>query len=156
MIIKKQIMKKKLLLLVMLGIFSVGMLQAQLRKIPSEVTDALETKYPDASNVEWKDNLTNFEAIFNMDDADWSAQFSSKGDWKETTKKMDFDALPAAVKDGFSKSKYNDWTTGSVRMIQQDDKNTVYKIYAEKNSLVQKVFLYFNENGQLQKEAPGI
>ena len=140
----------------MLGIFSSAMLHAQLRKIPAEVTDAFKDKYPQASDVEWKDNLTNFEATFSLDDVEWSAQFSSKGDWRESTKKIDFDALPEAVKDGFSKSKYSDWITGSVRVIEQNNKPAVYKIYAEKNSIVQKVFLYFNEEGRLLKEAPGI
>ena len=140
----------------MLGMFCSAMLHAQLRKIPADVTNAFKNKYPDASNVEWKDNLTNFEVTFNLDDAEWSAQFNSKGDWKESTKKMDFDSLPESVKDGFSKSKYSDWTPGSVRIIEQNDKPSVYKIYAEKNSIVQRVFLYFDENGRLEKEAPGI
>jgi hypothetical protein len=149
-------MKKKIIWLAMLGILSVGMLQAQLRKIPSEVTDAFKAKYPSATNVEWKDNVSNFEAEFKMNDAECTAQFSSKGEWKESTKKMSFDALPAAVKDGFKKSKYNDWKTGSVRMIEENDKKTLYKIYAEKKGVTQKVFLYFNEEGQLEKNTSGI
>jgi hypothetical protein len=43
------------------------------------------------------------EVTFSLDDAEWSAQFNSKGDWKESTKKMDFDSLPEAVKDALTR-----------------------------------------------------
>lgn len=69
---------------------------------------------------------------------------------------MNFDDAPAAVKDGFKKSKFNDWTPGSVTKIEKQNKSTQYKVYAEKSSIVQKRFLYFNERGQLKREAPGI
>ncbi len=146
-------MKKLIVFLSIL--FSSTLVHAQLRKIPSEVTDSFKVKYPDASNVEWRDNLTNFEATFKQDTDECSAQFNSKGEWKQTEKKMSFDELPSAVKDGFNKSKYSDWKPGTSKFIQQKDKDAVYKVYAEKNSLVQKVFLYFNEKGQLVREAPG-
>jgi len=149
-------MKKKLVLFLLLSVFTTAMLQAQIRKVPAEVTDALKNKYPNAKNVEWKDNLANFQATFSMDNAEWTAEFSSKGEWKESAKKMTFEALPAAVKDGYSKSKFNDWAPGTVHMIEKADKSVVYKIYAEKTSLVQKRFLYFNKEGQLEKEVPGI
>ncbi len=129
---------------------------AQLRKIPSVVTDSFNEKYPDADNVEWKDNLTNFEADFTLNDESWSVQFNSKGEWRESDKHMDFDDLPAEIKDGFQKSKYADWQPGNSKFIQQKDKDVVYKVYAEKSNIFQKVYLYFNEKGQLIKEAPGI
>lgn len=149
-------MKRKLAFLLLLSVFTTMTAQAQIRKVPAEVTDAFKNKYPDAKNVEWKDNLTNFQATFSMNDAECSAEFNSKGEWKESTKKMTFEALPAVVKDGYSKSKYNDWSPGSVTMIEKADKSITYKIYAEKSSLVQKRFLFFNKEGQLEKETPGI
>lgn len=129
---------------------------AQLRKVPAEVTNALKAKYPDAQNVEWKDKLTYFEATFTDDGNEVSADFSNNGEWRETDKKMEFDDLPSAVKDGFQKSKYADWNTGSVTMIEKNDKSVQYKIYAEKSSIIQKKFLYFNKDGQLIKDTPGI
>ena len=129
---------------------------AQIRKVPAEVTNALKAKYPDAQNVEWKDKVTFFQASFNLNNAEMTADFSSKGEWRETDKKMSFDALPGAVKDGFKKSKYADWTPGSVLQIEKINKGIQYKIYAEKSSVVQKKFLYFNEQGQLVRDTPGV
>ena len=129
---------------------------SQLRKVPSEVTNAMKEKYPDAQNVEWKDKLTFFEASFTLDGTEMTADFSNKGEWQETDKKMDFNDLPAAVKDGFQKSKFADWTPGSVSKIEKNDKSIQYKVYAEKSSIIQKKFLYFNQEGQLIKDTPGI
>jgi len=149
-------MKKIILLLVLLVSFGAVKSFAQIRKVPAEVTDAFKAKYPDAQNVEWKDKVTFFEASFKSNNAEMTADFSSKGEWQETEKKMDFDALPDAVKDGFKKSKYSDWTPGSATKIEKKDKDVQYKVYAEKSSLVQKKFLYFNEQGQLERDTPGV
>ncbi len=126
---------------------------AQIRKIPSEVTDAFKTKFPAAEKVEWKDKLTYFEASFSLGGVDMVADFSGKGEWRETDKKISFDDLPASVKDGLKKSKYADWTPGSVTEVNKKDKDTQYRIYVEKSSLVQKKFLYFNKEGKLEREA---
>lgn len=149
-------MKQLFLLIILSSAFAITQLSAQIRKVPAEVTDAFKAKYPEAKNVEWKDNLTNFQASFTLDGADWTAEFTGKGEWKESTKKLSFEALPGAVKEGFSKSKYNDWSPGSVTLIEQSDNSTLYKIYVEKSSIVQKRFLFFNKDGQLEKDTPGI
>ncbi len=149
-------MKKTILLLLLLISFATVKSFAQIRKVPAEVTNAFKAKYPDAQNVEWKDKVTVFEASFTSNNAEMTADFTSKGEWKETDKKMSFDALPDAVKDGFKKSKYNDWTPGTVTQIEKNNKSLEYKVYAEKSSLVQKKFLYFNAKGQLVRDTPGV
>jgi len=149
-------MKKTILLfalvLSLVAVTSFG----QIRKVPAEVTDAFKAKYPDAQNVEWKDKLTFFQASFKLNDDEMTADFSSKGEWQETDKKMNYDALPDAVKDGFKKSKYADWTPGSVTQLEKNDGKIQYKVYAEKSSLVQKKFLYFDEQGQLVRDTLGV
>jgi len=136
---------------------SVGAVMAQIRKIPSEVTNAFKDKYPSASDVTWKDKLTSFQASFTNNGEKMTAWFTKDDGWKETEVSKDFESLPAAVKDGFSKSKYNteDWKKGSVTEIVTSDGGIQYKIYVEK-SIVAKKFLYFGKDGQLQKEKIGI
>jgi len=125
---------------------------AQLRKIPSVVTDSFSAKYPAATNVEWKDNLTNFQADFTLNDESWSVLFNSKGEWKESDQHMDFDDLPADIKDGFQKSKYADWQKKSVYELQELGKPLQYRVYVQKSGL-QKKNLYFDINGKLLKES---
>ena len=149
-------MKKTILFLLLITGLGYVNLYAQIRKVPAEVTEALKAKYPNAQNVEWKSEISDFEATFTVNGVEMTSEFSSKGEWKETDKKTSFEALPSSVKEGFKKSKYADWTPGSVTYIEKNDKRPEYKIYAEKSSIVQKKFLYFNEEGQLLRDAPGI
>ena len=51
-----------------------------------------------------------------------TADFSGKVECKATDKGMSFVPVPPAVKDGFNKSRYNDWTPGSVTQIDKKGK----------------------------------
>ncbi len=145
-------MKKSILFLVLM-IAIMGGLHAQLREIPAGVTDAFNSRYPHAENVAWKDKLSYFEANFNLNGMAISADFSTKGEWESSEAKSSYDALPDVVKDGFIKSKYADWSKGSVTEIQRMGKAVQYKVYVEKSTPFQKRFLYFNANGKLTKDA---
>jgi len=147
---------KKISLLVLVVMLFAGAVNAQIRKIPASVTDAFKSRYPHAENVEWKDRLSFFEADFTLNGATVSADFSNKGEWKSSESKTTFEVLPEPVKDGFSKSKYSDWSKGSVTEIQEMGKGVRYKVYVEKSEPFQKRFLWFNANGKLVKDGIGI
>ncbi len=147
---------KKLTAILLLAVLFSAPSFAQLRKVPAAVTEALKTKFPNATNVSWKDRLSSWEADFTNNGAETAAWFNGKGEWKETDRKLEFSELPSDVKDGLKKSKYSDWTPGSVIEIQKKDKELQYRIYVEKSSLVQKKYLYFNAKGVLQREAQTI
>ena len=144
---------KRYFLVAMIFTLATTSINAQIRKIPSEVTEAFKAKFPGADKVEWKDKITYFEAQFTADGNEMTADFLSDGTWKETDKSITYDALPDAVKDGFKKSKYADWTPGSVTLIEKSDGTKQYKVYAEKDSVVQKKFLFFSTSGRLEREA---
>jgi len=142
-------MKKVLLFLAFAT--TVAFTDAQVRKIPSTVTDALTAKYPNAQTVSWKDKITSFEASFVNNGTTTEAYFKSTGDWIETDKELTYEALPSVVKDGFNKSKYADWKTGDVVEIQKPA-GTQYRIMVKKSDLDLK-YLYFDTTGALVKEA---
>jgi hypothetical protein len=124
---------------------------AQVRKIPSEVTEAFKQKYPAASNVEWRDKLSNFSAVFESDNVQYEARFNSKGEWQLTENEIDESDLPEAVRDGYDKSKYADWEIGKVHKIELSDGSFQYRVEAVKND-VRKKNLYFNSDGRLVKD----
>src|SRR5690349_9877080 len=93
---------------------------AQLRKVPAAVTEAMKAKYPEATNVSWDDNITNFEASFDLDGHQLKASFSKKGTWKRTEKVLTAEELPEVVKEGLSKSKYTDWEIESYKEIMDN------------------------------------
>ena len=143
----------KRLLIVIMTSLALQVAVAQIRKIPSEVTNAFSAKYPDAKNVEWKDNLSNFSARFTSKDSTrCEASFNSKGEWQSTGEDLDSTALPAEVKDGFSKSRFSDRKLTEIVKIEKKDAETQYRLLVKKND-VEKKYLYFNKEGKLLKEA---
>lgn len=147
-------MLKKILpiLTVILVLFAVQSLHAQLRKVPGAVTDALKEKYPAAEKVEWKDKITVFQANFEMDGTSYAARFNSKGEWQSTEKTISETDLPASVKDGFEKSKYSDWEIKSVSLISLPEDKTQYHLFVAKSDL-QKKNLLFNPEGKLLRDS---
>lgn len=124
---------------------------AQVRKIPSEATESLKTKYPEAKNVSWSDKLTGFVASFQIGDENYKARFSSKGVWEKTEKELSQEKLPPAIKDGFDKSKYADWEFKSARQLSLPGDAAQYVIVVSKGK-VQKKNLLFSDKGQLLKD----
>jgi hypothetical protein len=143
-------MKKLLVALVLICAFAAPSF-AQFRKVPAEVTEALKTKYPDASNVSWKDKISVFVASFDMDNEKYEARFDEKGNWKSTTKEISKDALPEQVKDGWEKSKYADWDLNAVYSIELPDDVMQYRLQVSKSD-IQKKNLLFNSDGKLLKD----
>lgn len=125
---------------------------AQLRKIPAAVTEAMKAKFPDAQNVSWSDNISNFEARFDLDNHEQAATFSKKGTWKRTEKSLHEEELPAAVKEGLTKSKYTDWEVLSYKEIWENSGKHQFRLLVKKNDL-QKKYLFFNEEGVLIRDA---
>ncbi|MBN8859138.1 MAG: PepSY-like domain-containing protein [Sphingobacteriales bacterium] len=144
-------MKKIFLLALVLSAGLTYTVNAQIRKLPAEVTNSFSEKYPDAKNVEWKDKLSNFSAGFEWKDEKYEAHFNKKGEWLSTDKEIDINDLPAKVKDGFDKSKYSDWETKNVYRIDMPDDKINYRVHVSK-STIQKKILLFNEKGKLLKD----
>lgn len=67
--------------------------------VPEKVKAAFTAKFPTARNVKWdRENATEWEAEFNLDGGEFSANFSNEGTWMETEREMKVEELPVAVK----------------------------------------------------------
>ena len=127
--------------------------RAQLRTLPSAVTDSFKTHYPNARQVSWSDKLSYWQVSFYVDADALTAKFKSTGEWQSSMKKIAQTSLPADVQDGFSKSLYADgeWTVSTVQVLYLPGDVTQYAIQVEKSSF-QKRNLLFNSKGRLIKE----
>jgi hypothetical protein len=126
---------------------------AQFRSLPGAVTDSFKVRYPNAKDVSWSDKVSAFQAIF-TDGADKvTARFSKDGQWQGSTKHIPKDALPAAVKDGLSKSKYAgaEWEIRMVTVKYLPGGVTQYQVQVQKSD-IQKKNLLFTNNGQLLED----
>ena len=145
---------KKLLpaVLLMLAISTTAVsVNAQIRKIPSTVTDAFKEKYPDASGVVWRDKLSVFSAVFAKDGVNYEARYNSKGEWLNTENEISQDDLPSVIRDGFEKSKYADWDIEKVHLIALPEGTTQYRLLVGKTDLQKKNLLY-SSKGRLLKD----
>jgi hypothetical protein len=146
---------KKLLYCLLIGgfVMMTATVHAQFRSIPSVVTDSFKVKYPNATSVSWSDKVSAFQATFTQDSEKYIARYGSKGEWLGSTKKITKDALPAAVKDGLSKSKYADpdWEVRTVTTRYLPGNVVQYVINVYKSGL-QKKNLLFSSSGQLLKD----
>jgi hypothetical protein len=124
---------------------------AQLRKIPSEVTEAFKEKYPSAAHVEWKDKLTLFAATFEDGSEKCEARFNKKGEWLQTENAIEASDLPEDVNEGLKKSKYAEWETTAFYKIALPDDQTQYRVEVKKSDLQKKNLLFSNE-GRLLKD----
>ena len=127
--------------------------QAQLRTLPSAVTDTFKFKYPNAKQVSWSDKIGYWQATFYDGPDELTAKFKSNGEWQSSMKKIPQTGLPAEVADGFEKSLYNDneWRVSTVQVLYLPGNITQYAVLVEKSS-IQKKNLLFNSKGRLIKE----
>ena len=127
--------------------------RAQFRSLPAAVTDSFKARYPNAQQVSWSDKFNAFQANFLQDTSLYTARFKATGEFQWAAVKIAQTSLPAAVADGFSKSKYADpdWKVGSVIVRYLPGGVVQYTISIAKSGL-QKKNLLFSSTGQLLKD----
>jgi hypothetical protein len=145
-------MRKGILIITVLvfGFSSFG----QIRKTPAAVSQAFEKQYPNASKVQFEDNLINVQVHFVSDSGKMTAKYNGDGEWKETEREYTYDDLPADVKTGFDKSKYatTEWKVKETAIIYLPNNEIRYRVKVEKND-VQKKYLFFDKNGRLIRDS---
>jgi|SRR5688572_1950036 hypothetical protein len=141
-------------LVVMASLFSMFFVESfsQVTSIPDQAKVNFAKQYPGAQNVRWDNDVVNVNVRFDLDGEKMNAEYNNKGIWKHTYTESSFDKLPAAVTEGFKKSKYADREVTEVVVVDLPGNVKQYRIRAEKND-VQKKFLYFNPEGRLIRDA---
>lgn len=131
-------------------VLTANLANAQFRKIPAEVTNAFAAKFPDATNIEWKDQLVDYKVYFDEDGNNYVAKFDNQGLWIITEQIINQEGLPTGVKNGLSMSLYSDWEVRYVSIVDKPENNKQYRITVAKNSINKKDLLFSSE-GKLLK-----
>jgi len=67
-------------------------------RVPAAVKTAFGKKFPTAKKVDWgKEGKTQWEAEFELNEKDISANFDLQGNWKETETDLEEDEVPSVV-----------------------------------------------------------
>ena len=100
---------------------------AQKGRVPKAVTDAFATKFPGATNVKWgKENAKEYEAEFQLNSKNISANFGMDGSWMETETEIPVSELPSAVHKAIT-SKYPAATITGADKIEQPGGKILYE-----------------------------
>jgi hypothetical protein len=146
----KKILYYSLALAFVLTIYNTA--DAQVRKVPAEVTETFRKKYPMATNIEWRDRLSGFTASYDLENVHYESKFNNKGLWQGTENKITETDIPVAVKDGFDKSKYAaEWKIKEAYKIISHEEKVTYRLQIQKNDIQKKKLLFSNE-GRLMSD----
>lgn len=69
------------------------------KDVPEKVLSAFNAKFPDAKKVEWEmENVSEWEAEFKWSGKEYSANFSTNGEWRETEYEIKETEIPSNIR----------------------------------------------------------
>lgn len=116
----------------------------------SLVTQSFNQKFPNASQVEWKNKNNYVTADFILDQKSTTAWFDKNGQWYMTkTELRNKTGLPEPVLTAFENSDYAPWYIDDIDELERLDAEKIYVIEIEKNK--EEKELYYSADGILIK-----
>lgn len=93
------------------------------KSAPTAVREAFSKKFPGVSDVDWdKENAQEWEAEFEQNGSEISANFRADGTWLETETEVQFADLPAPVQAALKGKKVKE-----AARIERADGSTVFE-----------------------------
>lgn len=69
------------------------------KNVPDKVLTAFNAKFPDAKKIEWEmENDSEWEAEFKWNGKEYSANFSTDGEWRETEYEIRESEIPSNIR----------------------------------------------------------
>lgn len=130
----------KNIFIVLAACISIGLsANCQGTKVPAAVKSAFAIKYPGAANVKWgKENATEYEAEFKMNNTDISANFKKDGNWVVTETAISEGALPEKVRSAIM-TKYPASTFSAVEKVEKPGNKIYYETVIKINGKKKEV-----------------
>lgn len=141
----------KYLITIILGMFLITSLEAQVINVPKKSQDHFGKKYPSAKEVTWVNNVTDYQVKFKDDKGTQRAYYHMDGTWNFTELYIDNSSVPAAVKSSLSKSRFSDWTIESSAFVETRKGKKMYRLEMKKG--IEKKFVFYDKNGKELKTA---
>jgi len=118
------------------------------KNVPSIVVNALQLKFPKATEADWELVRGNYKARFEMDDIDHEVWLDYSGRLKKHMRDFDENDLPKAVKSAIQKS-FGGFEVHNVERMEEG-KKVHYKMKLEKSPSSFQVV--FDEEGRIVKK----
>jgi uncharacterized membrane protein YkoI len=136
----------KYLITIILGMFLITSLEAQVINVPKKSQSHFGKKYPSAKEVTWINNVTDYQVKFKDDNGTQRAYYHMDGTWNFTELYIDNSKIPAEVNSSLSKSRFSDWTIESSAFIENNKGKTMYRLEVKKG--LEKKFVFYDKNGK--------
>ncbi len=135
-----------ILMVVMLFVFA-GSIYAQQKdlKVPENVSKAFQTAHPDATDVSWDKEGSNYEANYKINGGDYSVVINDSGKILETETELKTSDLPAGVVK-YINDNYSGYTLSGAAKIVDAKGNTKYEAEISKGNKSKDVM--FDQNGK--------
>ncbi len=142
-------MKNAILLISAAGLISFSACGQKKTDVPANVISAFGQKFPTAQKVKWdKENATEWEAEFKMDNKEYSANFNTDGQWMETEYEISTSEIPEAVNEALN-TYYQGYKVEEAE-ISETANGQVYEFEIKKDK--EKMEVAFNTDGSLVKK----
>jgi hypothetical protein len=136
----------KLIITLMLGMFLCMNAEAQVINIPKATKEHFAKKYPDAKEVDWHNNVANYEVKFRNANGVHRAYYHMDGSWDFTETYIEKSQVPAAVNASLAKSRFSDWKMESTSLIDNNKGQKLYRLEMKKG--VEKKFVFYDKTGK--------
>lgn len=118
-------------------------------KVPEAISQALKSKYPSATHVEWKQKATYYVADCKVDSQEKDVWFNEQGQWQLTETELLWDNLPETVQTTFRGSEYTDWKIEEIVLLEYPVAPMLFVIEVEKGNTEYQLF--YSEEGNLMQ-----
>lgn len=135
-------------------LFVYGTLTAQVINVPNKSEKHFTEKYPNAKNVNWKNNVTDYSASFDLDNTKHKAHYHMDGVWDYTETFIPEESFPKEVKTSFKNSRYADWNMGSTALVENNKGEKMYRYEVKKG--IEKKYIFFSKEGKELKTSSSI
>ena len=131
-----------------------GLAQAQKLKeneVPKAVKESFAKRFPKAKEVKWsKEDATEFEAEFEIDEAEQSVNFDQAGKWLVTETEIKSSQLPASVKATIAK-EFAGYKIEEAEKTDAASEGVFYEVELEKGELNYEVQI--SSDGKVLKKS---
>lgn len=135
--------------ILVLGLFIVNSLSAQVINVPDKAQKHFQEKYPGATGIKWINNVANYDAKFKLVGVSCKSHYNIDGTWDFTEKFLKKEDAPEKVKESFSKSTYRSNTVKSFTSVENNKGENLFRY--EVKSGVTRTYVFFDAEGVLIK-----
>lgn len=120
-------------------------------KVPSVVTNALQSKFTTATNVDWEKKKNMYEAEFKQDSLEVTVEIDAAGKIVRQKQDLTVQQLPANISQAIS-SQYKDFTIDDVEKVETNG-TVFYQVELDAPRGKKDIQLVFDANGVASKSA---